>query len=699
MSEKLYQQIENDIRWTRDFEKELEKHTKESINKLKERGKLSDAELKTVYNTNYKKLFSWQINSLPILTKKIWELNSLTDKLIATYLKKQLDKKNETPIYKKAIYWACRIDTDLTKNSTVKNIAKGVIDEILAIPEMLAELIKHPIDTWKALYNALVKNFSWTMQEIVKQYWNIFSGLSTPKSQYDTGRSAALIILTFLPGGAAKWLGKIWSLAKNTLKATWKGLKGVGKAIVKWEVKTTLKETGKKVLWKSKETLKKGKDSIKNTLQKGAEMLKKPFKNWAERIQNKSLRSNLKTMEKQLDDLKKSATPDTKAIKELEKQIRKQKNAINKSNTRLWLDNNKISRQKQGLERIKKNNESLKKNQELLKAEKSKVNPDPKTIQKIEKDIAKLNTKIKEATKKWKNYDVRKNTTPTLAMKVKVLPSLLKKGFSKEGLMNVLKSPQRLPFIQSIQKLKKAKLEIKRMKQQIESINAKLNTKWKNGKTAYENAIVSKTPNFPPHKRVLDLIRQKASIQKEIERSASIWNKALWETIARGALGFWIINKLNQEAVNNILKEETLHELLTYLGKDNDQYYEESDIISWLASWNTDINLDNAEIESLNNLTAEELKNVKLTITGKASKTGSESINTRLATERANIMKTKLLEKYPALNPNNIKITTKLQPQDNNEDLGRWQGAEVKISSLNPTYLEDYTNIQQEYTN
>lgn len=602
----LYKQIEADIKWREEFEQELEKKAKQCIEKLKQKGKLNEAELKTVYTTNYKKLFSWQINSLPILTKKIWELDSVTNKLIATYLNKKLNKTNENPKYKKAIYWACGIDTDLTKNSTVKNIAKGVIDEILAIPEMLAELIKHPIDTSKALYNALVKNFSWTMKEIVKQYWNIFSGLSTPKSQYDTGRSAVLIILTFLPGGAAKGLGKIWSLAKNTLKATWKGLKGVGKAIVKWEVKTTLKETGKKVLWKSKEILKKGKDATKNTLQKGAEVVKKPFKNWAERIQNKSLRSNLKTMEKQLDDLKKVATPDTKAIKELEKQIRKQKNAINKSNTRLWLDNNKISRQKQGLERIKKNKENLKKNQELLKAEKAKVNPDPKTIQKIEKDIAKLNTKIKEATKKWKNYDVRINTTPTLAMKAKVLPSLLKKGFSKEGLMNVLKSPQRLPFIQSIQKLRKTKLQIKRMKQQIESINAKLNTKWKNGKTAYENAIVSKTPNFPPHKRVRDLIRQKESIQKAIEKSASIWNKALWESIARSALGFWIINKLSQESVDNLLKEETLHELLNYLGEENDEYTTEETGKVWLESWSTKINLDDVWIDELNSYRSEE---------------------------------------------------------------------------------------------
>jgi hypothetical protein len=38
-------------------------------------------------------------------------------------------------------------------------------------------MIKHPIDTTKAIYNALVKNFSATMAEIGKQYMNIFSGL------------------------------------------------------------------------------------------------------------------------------------------------------------------------------------------------------------------------------------------------------------------------------------------------------------------------------------------------------------------------------------------------------------------------------------------------------------------------------------------------------------------------------------------
>ena len=42
---------------------------------------------------------------------------------------------------------------------------------------MFEQLVKHPIDTFKGLYEALVQNFSQTMKEITKQYMNIFSGL------------------------------------------------------------------------------------------------------------------------------------------------------------------------------------------------------------------------------------------------------------------------------------------------------------------------------------------------------------------------------------------------------------------------------------------------------------------------------------------------------------------------------------------
>lgn len=74
-----------------------------------------------------------------------------------------------------------------------------MIDELASVPEMIREMVKHPKDTTEAIYNAFVKNFDATIAEIGKQYMNIFSGLRTPEDQYNTGRSATLIVLTLFP--------------------------------------------------------------------------------------------------------------------------------------------------------------------------------------------------------------------------------------------------------------------------------------------------------------------------------------------------------------------------------------------------------------------------------------------------------------------------------------------------------------------
>ena len=166
MTPEINKLIENDIKGAE--EKHLENKAKEAIKKLQEKGKLSNEELKNVYTTNYKKLFSGEIKNVDILMKKTSELDQLTNKLIATYLKKNHEKTKEWDswtgkIAKKTAYTIFNIDQDLTKNSKIGNIGKGIIDELLSIPEMFEQLVKHPIDTFKGLYEALVQNFSQTM--------------------------------------------------------------------------------------------------------------------------------------------------------------------------------------------------------------------------------------------------------------------------------------------------------------------------------------------------------------------------------------------------------------------------------------------------------------------------------------------------------------------------------------------------------
>ena len=93
MTPEINKLIENDIKGAE--EKHLENKAKEAIKKLQEKGKLSNEELKNVYTTNYKKLFSGEIKNVDILMKKTSELDQLTNTLIATYLKKNHEKTKE----------------------------------------------------------------------------------------------------------------------------------------------------------------------------------------------------------------------------------------------------------------------------------------------------------------------------------------------------------------------------------------------------------------------------------------------------------------------------------------------------------------------------------------------------------------------------------------------------------------------------
>ena len=104
-----------------------------------------------------------------------------------------------------------------------------------------------------------------------------------------------------------------------------------------------------------------------------------------------------------------------------------------------------------------------------------------------------------------------------------------------------------------------------------------------------------------------------------------------------------------------------------------------------------------AKSDYLNGLSEEELSKVHITITGKASKTWSTSVNERLATERAEAMKKKLLEIYPGLKEENISLSIDLQAQDSEDDIANWQGADLNITWESKTYIAGYDEVKSKY--
>lgn len=706
----LNQHIEQDIKGKEEFEKSLETKAKESIKKLKEKGKLSDQELTMVYATNYKKLFSGEIKSLDILTKKISDLDQLTNKLIAKYLNEKMNKQEKPYRLKKCIYLWLGIDSNITKNGQIKNVMKGVIDELLSIPEMLVELARHPVDSFLAIYNAIAKDFTATMGKIIEQYTNLFSGLWTPEDQYKTWRAAALAILTFFPGGVLKGAWKLWTLAKNTLKSV---------------VRSGVKETAKKVVSASKEVAKKAvnnikevgkktvnawKESAKNLWKKAdnaINQVKNTSKNMVEKVKNRQLKTDIKTLNKELNKMNSSPKPDLKKIKELEKQITQKQRELSRSNTKLGFDNNKIRARQKGLESAQNHVNKAKQLKAELKVEMAKATPDPKLVSKLEKGIARHTDHAKALRSKWKNFDTKIIRATADATRAKIAPSLVKKGFSLKGLTELLKSPLRLKVVKGIRSYLKAKKMQKRLHQQIASIDAKLNKVWKSSwKTAQETVLEAKKLglkqiNLKQYQDVLKNIKHKEIIQKAIKKTEAIQKivkqnmiQSL-KTSLTNLIKFWLITKVSGQALNELEKDATLAELAMYLQEDNDQFNDENETNSGLESWKTEISNDMLDSSQLNSFTDEELKTVKITLTGKASKTWSEELNTRIATTRANNMKKILLEKYPTLNPNNIEIKIALQPQDSEDDLSDWQGCDMDIKSENHTYVAGYDKISQ----
>ena len=698
MTPEINKLIENDIKGAE--EKHLENKAKEAIKKLQEKGKLSNEELKNIYTTNYKKLFSGEIKNVDILMKKTSELDQLTNKLISTYLKKNHEKTKEWDswtgkIAKKTAYTIFNIDQDLTKNSKIGNIGKGIIDELLSIPEMFEQLVKHPIDTFKGLYEALVQNFSQTMKEITKQYMNIFSGLWTPQDQYKTGRSAALIILTFLPGWATKWLGKLASAAKNLVSRGMGAVKNIAKTTLTSGVKAGVRETvaiwknaGKKAIEVTKNTYKATIEGTKNAYKGVKETLKNPFKTKSALEHNKALSQKVTDLNEQLDKLKKVTPPDKKAINTINKELKAAKKELSQHNTKIGLDNNKLKQQQKGLKWIEKSKAKLDTDKAALKAEQLKKTPDPKVIKQLESRIKRVEKSIAQRTERWNNLNTNLRTRSIYLNKAKAIPSLIKKWFSINTLKKIFTSPSRLPFVKNLRKFRQLKQELRRLTQQSESITAKLNKSWKNGKTALENAKAY--PQLKQSKNILDLAKKKTEILKTIDQTTWWAFKELRNGIARMALGLGLIGSTTQEATKGLFEEQTLLELEQYLWEANDEYNTDTEEKDGVESGKTDIVLEEGDLIRLNSFTDEELKTVKITITGKASKTWSHEVNIRIAKARAESMKKQIMEKYPTLNANNITIETAVQPQDSTDELGKRQSVDLNIKSKNNTYIAGY---------
>ena len=701
--QELWLEIKNDIKWT--FEKSLEKKAFEALNKLKKEGKMSQEEITKLYNTNFKKFLQVDVKTDDILVQKILQIDNVTKKLLALQLSKPKESEWLTSKAKDLIYRTANIDKDIYKNSSWANIAKGVIDEILSIPEMLEQAIKHPIDFAKWLKSALIDNFSQTMKAMKEQFTDIASWLWNAESQYKTWRSAVLIIMTFFPWwlwktllNIGKSVPKLFSKAWRSSLKNWAELSiKTAKSSVKESIKKPINYIKESKLWIKYNNLT-AKNTVKNTIKqiknlwddiisKQKELIstqKNLNIKWLKPDRIKELNDQIAKLQKEIPDL-------LKKEKDLNKNLKIAEKKVSQTNTKLWIDNRKLWTIKRYEGNIKKLWDDIAlKQKELVAAQKNLnikwLKPDRikelnDQIAKLQKEIPDLWKKQKELINKAKNVDVR-IPKPLRENIRKRIYEKISKSVNIENLNKLLKSPNRVSIAKDLFGLRKINNKIKKITQQDKSIMEKLNKiNPKNWKTLLENAKIN--PNL---KRAKNVFQQERLLQSSKNAIGKMQNmqKIIKERTYNQLTWLWIISLSNIKEFN----DEKVYNLSEYLLEDNDQFIENNSESLGLESGKTEINsIDTSMLEWLSNI---ELSSTKLVITWLASKTWTNEINKNIANERANNAKKLLLEKYPWLNVDNITVNYMIQPENNNEDSSTRQWVKMNIQTENFAYIKGY---------
>lgn len=147
---------------------------------------------------------------------------------------------------------------------------------------------------------------------------------------------------------------------------------------------------------------------------------------------------------------------------------------------------------------------------------------------------------------------------------------------------------------------------------------------------------------------IIKLADKQTALKKSLEE-ARVMSKSQVREIGLQVSDLSIIGGMvSLEAQKNIKlameSEASLLELYEYLSIDNEQTANLNENKNGLRSGSVEFDDTMAKSDYLNGLSEEELSKVKITITGKASKTWSISVNERLATERAEAMKRNYLK-------------------------------------------------------
>ena len=664
ISDSLAKRVESDVKGSQ--EAAIEAAVKDALSDFKNKFKYQESYLSTLYDTGFQAyLKDRTFDSPEKLPKEITAINNIKLKLIKQWLEaKKSTEHSPNFVTRNVIYPICWISQDLSKNNKIRNIMKWVIDELMAIPDMVIQIFKNPAEFARSLWK-LIMNPKDLWNWLKQAYGDVFTqiNMGTPDAQYRRWRSTTLIVLTFLPWGAAKfWFNVAKSWVKN-----------VGKWISKVTAKNTVKSTVKNA---TKSTVKNATKSApaKSILTKTEKWLKwhkawntmyRELNWWAKTYAEKQVTKNANRIKTEAGTATKAGRAAEMPAKTpwilgrwVEKMVRfwdkipviKQINSITRWTFKKldkWTEAvvkklhpkfyEKLAKQEASLQKIKTSVENAAKN----------LNAQSASVERAAKKVAEQKAKITEieralASKTGKKYNM--------------------------GHLNRAKT-----------KLAKLEWDLKTARRAESNLRTKL-------KNANEKYLV--------HQSIIEWMNEaqragKLALWIETQQVVSILDRSQIATLDREI----------EEAISQI--DETYDEII----EESEPIIEEVEnllkefewIASGLESGQTEFNNDSISIDLPEwvDLSKIDTKSYKIVITGLASKTWSREVNERIAKQRAENAKKLLMEKYWIKDEWQIDIQIDLQadhPDSLNDNLSDWQWVKIKLESNKSNDIKDYND-------
>lgn len=629
----LKTEIESDVRGS--AEQMVEEHALNSLKEIKNKLKLDDEYITTLYKAEFKTYLKSKSFENWNLAPEIIKINNIKLEIIKKWLEKNKEQLSDpNRVTRRILYPIWNISTDISNNGPTKNIIKGIIDELMAIPDMAIMILKNPKEFGMGLWE-MIKNPGTMLKALKEAFTDAFTqGMATPEAQYRTGRSSTLIVLSLFPGGIGK---SLFNVAKTSTRIA---------------TRATVK-TAKKVVWKSTA------ESAK-VISKGAKNMTKDLgKHTANKIEQQAIKQGEKATKKTIDQIQKwtlNKTPNTA------RRITKSAGELSKK----WVENvGKFVNKAPVLKQINQfKNRSLHQVDNATTFMFKKTNPKLyDTFMKQQGKLSKLQQSVWQQVSKLEKAaeHVANAQTKIAALEAKIAANSTNKIISVwRAEINVLKKGW-------IRKWKNI---------------TGLNQYTKNMATV-EKALLRANEALSVHNKIVQAVKNgKIANWVRIQQGVSILERTQYELIEKEIIQ--ISEGIDESALEDFI--DNIIELEDQLDGIDVQH---TNFASWATEvWDISLNLpEEIDLETI------DWENYTINIVGLSSKTGSRATNIAISKKRAENAKIALSNQY-GIPEESFILSEKRQgdhPEHMDEDISKRQGVqvEVKLKEGNDISIED----------